>query len=303
MEKIYSANHISNANMQLFTVYDYDHRMVDVHPVSDLLVDVNNLTASGGGDCPEFGMTGIKKAIELLIGVQDRRFPNGKHNIIVLTDASAKDDSLSESIIDKLKENPRLDITVHFFFSGGGCSGSFGQYPSIASATDGHVVSQIDGDSFPEFVEFIKNSASSLKKRSASLCESFIISLFVSQFTTLITTEQPSVTFTAPDGTNTIINKPDKSFDIHTVTDPQTGLWEACVNTGAIELSINKELNLDFTINYLENDSTGQLLPTFNLPSTCKYAKLIYNNSMFNRLNYIWSIYDSIMNNSSSTII
>ena len=221
-------------------------------------------------------MIGIKKAVDFLGGFEkpSTAFKNGKHNIIVLTDATAKDDSLNDSIITQIKDTG-LNITVHLFYSDRGCGGSFEGYSSIATATDGFIVKQIDAQSFPEFVNFVKNSASS-KKRSA-LCKSFVISQFVSQFTTLITTEQSMVTFTAPDGTTSVVDKSGKSFDVHTVSDPQAGDWTACVSTGTIELSINKEENLEFSIEYLEEGSAGQLLPTFNLPTICKYFIALVN--------------------------
>ena len=273
--KIYSANQFNDMSKPPFIAFD-GANMVDVHPVSDLLTDVNSLAAKGGRDCPEFGMIGIKKAIDLLNGIEKAgiAFSKGKHNIIVLTDASAKDDSLSGSIITQI-ESSKLDETVHFFYSGNGCDGSFGTYSSIANATGGFTVTQINAQSFPDFVNFVKNSASS-KKRSA-LCKSFVISQFVSQFTTLITTEQSMVTFTAPDGTTSVVDKSGKSFDVHTVSDPQAGDWTACVSTGTIELSINKEENLEFSIEYLEEGSAGQLLPAFNLPTICKYFIALVN--------------------------
>ena len=272
--KIYSSD--NQIDPPPFSVFD-GANMVDVHPVSELLTDVDSLAANGGGDCPEFGMTGIKKAIDLLGGFEKPSiaFKIGKHNIIVLTDASAKDYSLNGSIITQI-ESSKLDITVHLFYSGTGCGDSFGAYSSIASATGGFIVSQINAQSFPDFVEFVKISSES-KKRSVSLCKSFVISQFVSQFTTLITTEQSMVTFTAPDGTTSVVDKSGKSFDIHTVSDPQAGDWTACVSTGTIELSINKEVNLEFSIEYLEVDSAGQLLPTCYLPTICKYFIALVN--------------------------
>ena len=61
---------------------------ITVRGVNDLLIDVNRLSASGGGDCPEYGMIGILQAIELIDGIDRDNVQNeGKHNIIVLTDA------------------------------------------------------------------------------------------------------------------------------------------------------------------------------------------------------------------------
>ena len=125
-----------------------------IYGVNDLVQHVNSLHAHAGGDCPEYGMIAISTIIDLISSVQSSEvdIQEESHNIIVLTDASAKDDSLYTSVISKASE---LDVAVHFFYSGGGCSG-FGHYDNVAESTDGLTVSQIDASSFSTFVQYIQ---------------------------------------------------------------------------------------------------------------------------------------------------
>ena len=79
-----------------------------------LLADVNTLSANGGGDCPELGMAGIINALDL-------SFPEGQ--LIVLTDASAKDSNRTDEAIQTAF---RLGVRVHFAFSNtGGCGSGY----------------------------------------------------------------------------------------------------------------------------------------------------------------------------------
>ena len=73
--------------------------------LAELEQAVDALSATGGGDCPEFGMTGILNALSLA---------NPISNVIVLTDASPKDEDRKEEVINEAikKEN-----SIHFFLS------------------------------------------------------------------------------------------------------------------------------------------------------------------------------------------
>ena len=59
--RIYDASYHSNdplTQMASFTVVD---SQVEVEGVNDLVNDIDNLTAGGGGDCPEYGIAAIIK--------------------------------------------------------------------------------------------------------------------------------------------------------------------------------------------------------------------------------------------------
>ena len=101
------------------------------------------MRATGGGDCPELGMTGILNALSLA---------NPVSNVIVLTDASPKDEDKKEAVIS---EAIRKENSIHFFLSCNGC-GDFTPYLDVAKETYGIVVSRIDD--FEAFVEFADKS-------------------------------------------------------------------------------------------------------------------------------------------------
>ena len=272
--KVYYADSLQEDDP--FKVYDGQGNEQVVHGVADLLIDVNGLYADGGGDCPEYGMIAILKANELLNGIQSKQAKDGQHHIIVLTDASAKDDYLYQDVIGNITDESNVDVTVHFFFSGTGCPG-FGNYSDIADATDGITVSHIDAASFPSFVEYIESfsdpDVETLSKRSVlTQCNSFIISVFVTSFSTLIKTSQPIVDITEPDGTLETLTTIGNSFVIYETSNPQPGEWSACVSSGTIEQSISVTVELDLSVEHVKLDAMGQLLPSTELPFACKYV-------------------------------
>ena len=275
--RIYDASYLSNISgtEPSFKVQNVTTgSSITVQGINDLLIDVDNLTASGGGDCPEYGMTAILTTIDLIDGIQDQdvqRF--GRHNIIVLTDASAKDDSLYERAIVNAKADDKRSVSVHFFYSGGGCgSEGFGHYNDVKSDTGGYSVNQINAANFKQFVNFIAGSGSgSSKKRSTlNLCQQFHISLFVTQFSNLLETSQSTIIITKPDNSTENVSTLANSFVVYKVTNPQPGQWQACVTSGTLQQSLSVTIDLDLEIDFLKENKNGQLLPTNSIPFMCK---------------------------------
>ena len=135
---------------------------------------VNALRATGDGDCPELGMTGILNALSLV---------NPVSNVIVLIDASPKDEDKKEEVIS---EASRKENSIHFFLSRDGC-GDFTPYLDVAKETYRIVVSRIDD--FEAFVEFadkvgrftteVSDGGSGKRKRQTSeYCVNFTASVF-----------------------------------------------------------------------------------------------------------------------------
>ena len=257
----------------MFHVEVPDGNSVTVRAVNQLLTDVHNLRAHGGGDCPEFGMTGILKTIELLDGIITRNPPRQtKHNIIVLTDASARDDNLYQTVINKAnsQSGTQRDVSVHFFYSGGGCSDGFGHYENIKNATNGFSVNQIDAANFRQFVDFVLAPQSTKKRSSNDHCHSFDISYFVSKFSSLFETSEQYITITKPDGSTETVVTFSNSFAVYKVTNPQPGRWQACVSSGTLQHSLSVTVDLDLEIDYLKRVKSGDLLPTNTFPFACK---------------------------------
>ena len=219
-------------------------------------------------------MTAILTTIDLIDGIQDQDVQMfGRHNIIVLTDASAKDDHLYRRAIANANAADKPSVTVHFFYSGGGCdSEGFGHYNDVKNATGGYSVNQINAANFKQFVNFITGSGSgSSKKRSTpNLCQHFLISLFVTEFSNLLETTQSIITITRPDNSTESVSTLANSFAVYKVTNPQPGQWQACITSGILQQSLSVTVDLDLEIDFLKENKNGQLLPTNNIPFMCK---------------------------------
>ena len=249
---------------------------------NELLRNVNSLSAHGGGDCPEYGMTGILKTIELInaigmfnekdLTICDSVRNRGTHHVIVLTDASAKDDYLYTQVINGAKAE--ADVTIHMFFSGRSCSGSYGNYETVATDTGGVIIDSINSASFEEFAEIIWSRLDTevSEETGEALCHEFDIGIFVIKFSVLFKTSQPTVTVTRPDGSTEVINVVSGNFATYKETNPLYGTYRACVATGTFTLSVAIKKGIDMTIDYLERSSRGELLPTAILPVSCKSA-------------------------------
>ena len=277
--RIYDANYHSNISYQ-FPSFSMTDTSITIQGVNDLLTDVNSLTANGGADCPEYGMTGILAAIDLIDGINRQTVQEqGKHNLIVLTDASAKDDSLYQNVIAAANAQDKPDVTIHFFYSGSGCSDGFGHYEDIKNATGGVSVNQIDADNFQQFADFITGSydsdSSKRKKRNIpDSCQYFQISHLVRRFSCLFETSSSSITITKPDSSTHNIATFANSFAVYKDTNPQPGNWRACVSSGALQLSLTSSVSLELDVDYLKESENGDLLPTKQqLPYACKWNR------------------------------
>ena len=97
--------------------------------------DIDGLTASGGGDCPEMAFTGMLNAFD--------ESPKYGSPMFVFTDASAKDaDQLNKMSLKAMAENE--DITITFFTHLGGCSSrGIKDYDEISTHTGGKKLSEV----------------------------------------------------------------------------------------------------------------------------------------------------------------
>ena len=291
--KIYDAQYNSN-DKNSHVHFSVSGGAVPVHSVNNLLIDVNNLQATGGYNCPEYGMIGILKAIELINSIDDPLVKTiGKHNIIVLTDASAEDDELYSYVIGNATDPNNAHITVHFFFSDCWCC-EFSHYLNIATATCGFAVHSIDAQAFTQFADYLyeaqqspefgleicKNindnqviySSNSVNSSDES-CYSFNISLFTSKFSLLVhsTSLNPVMKVIQPDGSDEDITI-NGDFIVYKKDHPQYGQWNACLSTGYIkDKSLDIVLELTFVMDYIEIDPQTQAFkPVLNAPFICE---------------------------------
>ena len=251
------------------TVYD-PTSLSGVGSVSEFLDAVNSLYAHGGGDCPEYGMSATLAALNKI----DELNENAAHShVIVLTDASAKDDYLYTSVISKANE---IETTVHFFLSGyHGCGGStgFGHYEDIATSTGGTVVRSItDFDTFATFIDLF-TSSSSRKKRSIfggeAPCHSVTVSIFAVALDVLIQTDVYQVIVTSPDGTEYLTNP--GSLILFSRSNPTAGDWTFCVSSGTLAISFTLKTSIDFSVSYITMANSSEIIiPRVGLPPACE---------------------------------
>ena len=275
--RIYDASYHSGDGNS-FPTFSMTDSSITVHGVNDLLTDVDALRAHGGADCPEYGMTAILQAIELIDGIDRYNVQKeGRHNLIVLTDASARDDSLYQQVIAVANDQDKPDVTVHFFYSGSGCHDGFGHYEDIKNATGGHSVKQIDAENFKAFATFVTGFYDNVRKKRSTLdsCQYFQISRFVSRFSCLIETSSSFIAITKPDNSTHNITSLSNSFGVYTDTNPQPGSWRACVSSETLQLSVTSSVSLELDIDYLKKNENSDLLPTNQLPYACKLSIIL----------------------------
>ena len=260
-----------------------------VYGINQLKEDVGALTANGGGDCPEYGMTGTLQAIS---GINSVMFPpNGRqlHHIILLTDATAKDDNLYQQVINNAQA---ASTTVHFFFSGSGCSGGgYQNYETVRTATGGVAVTSFQdfsvfGTFIQQFTQQVIAGSSRRKRQSGAggifsayaACHNVSVSIFNPSVAVLVRTSSTGapVTITKPDGTS-------QSLSIGTVLglseniNPQPGIWTFCASSGTIQIAVNAPVVLEIDVQFTKRSPTGEIVPTADKPFACKFYITLYH--------------------------
>ena len=234
--------------------------------LAELEQAVNALHATGGGDCPELGMTGILNALSLA---------NPVSNVIVLTDASPKDEDKKEEVIS---EAVRKENSIHFFLSRDGC-GNFTPYLDVARETFGIVVSRIDD--FEAFVEFadkvgrfttevLGDDSGKRKRQTSEYCVNFTASVFTKSIDILFSfsSTKSVITITNPVGSTDRIEARG-TIATYNKENPLTGVYIMCSAT-PFEYSLSTKSDFDFFVEYHVNTSRT-LLPTPGMLSSCFY--------------------------------
>ena len=223
--------------------------------LAELEQAVNALRAHGGGDCPELGMTGILNALSLA---------NPVSNVIVLTDASPKDEDRKEEII---REAINKENSIHFFLSRAGC-GNFTPYLDVARETYGIIVNRIDDfESFVEFAdkvgrfttELLGGSSGKKKRQASENCVNFTASVFTKSIDILFSsvTSGSVITVNTPEGLVDRI-EPRGTIATYTKQDPPPGVYKIC-STTTFEYSLSTKSDLDFFVEYDVNVSRTSL--------------------------------------------
>lgn len=215
---------------------------------------VNNLTASGGDDCPELAYTGLYRTLEEMdIG----------GSILMFTDADAKDEQLSGSVRALAREK---HISIYNLFSvGDGCGFGFG-YFDTASGTGGSFfrLSSAETGALTNLADFfaMPNATQMFSAIGNLSTTSQIFTIPVDS-----TLSRATFSISGPGGSNVILRRPDGSAVsgsdpnvtyislltglVVSVPSPVAGAWSVTINgssqTGNLGVNVTGESNLSLT--------------------------------------------------------
>ena len=255
--------------------------------------DALRLTATGGGDCPEYGMNGMQETFRAKHPLYGIDAMTEGSQMILITDAFAKDASLAGAVI---AEAHRRKVCIHLLLSTSGCGGDFSSYVKVATETGGTVVrgnsAELDTliGVFGEFStsyedspcdEFYRDRRRRKKNvpipifsrlMSERPCEVFRVSTFTDILKFLITTRQSQATVRKPNGETVNINIVG-GYGAYREVGPQPGEWSVCVESGTLTVVFNNRVLLDFVVTFVKEDesSPGHLTATSVPPPACKW--------------------------------
>ena len=247
---------------------------------------VLGLSANGGGDEPEFCLSGINEAFRATYTPRSKGsetsdpitlFASGSQ-MIVITDAAAKDAALKPDVIKAAKES---QTQINFLLSSTGVPDTYPVYQDIAEATGGVVVKSAFATADEMLI--LANLASSriasagssasvaiAKSQVASVtnCYEYKTSKFTSNVNGFVSTNTGApVSMTSPDGVKYEL-KSNTAFD----TDwPQPGQWKICAASGVtLKANVQSRTEINFAVSFMVENALS-LLVAEETPSICKY--------------------------------
>ena len=153
----------NSASTRFFNPVVYDSN--STNDVQQLLLDLDSISATGGGDGPEYGMSGIQRVFDAST-VSDPSVPN---QILLFTDAPPKDYNLNIQVKDKLIPPTTGTESIHTVLHGflaktleGSCDTLTSDecylttgraYTDLIRDTDGIHVSRLTEGGFAKFIE------------------------------------------------------------------------------------------------------------------------------------------------------
>ena len=229
---------------------------------------VNALTATGGGDCPEFGMAGLILALDQISALPT--LAASLSQVILVTDASSQEDFRSAEVITQALA---LGVPIHELLIRTGCGVNFGSLPAVATATGGIQVNSLaDFNVITNFVQatlvaggFAGDGMFSLALPSHTVT----VSKFAVTLQVLIRTSLSQVNVARPDGTTESLTVTG-TLVFFEDDDPLPGDWMFSTASGTLEIAVNVQILLDFFVSHVidDPDSTG-ILPACE-PTACK---------------------------------
>ncbi len=259
----------------------------EVEDMQNLVSSITNLTAAGGGDCPEYALDAILTTLrsrDPLDSEFELMVPGSQ--IVVLTDAGTLNPELESDVI-----NDAIDrgVCIHFIFQSGCCCSTGRElYDRIASETGGTVLDTLSyGNAVNVLNDFktlyrsnpCSTSSKRRKRQTASddgysdlrRCHTFHVSSLASVLRLVVNTDQPRVTVRKPSGATATINVPHQYGSLFE-SKPESGEWLACVDTGTFRYTANGHIDLDIVVSYLVEEpgaSSGTIATSISQPA-CK---------------------------------
>ena len=243
---------------------------------------VINLTASGGGDFAEYALRAMLEGLRANDDGFDILSPGSQ--MVVITDARSKQPELKDEVIEEA--NTR-GVCIHFFLSGSKTT-TDGIYEDISDGTSGTLIEQFSNWELAEFTQSYRDKPCHhiqrrRKKRLAPAVLSSCLSFNVTEFSILLkfTINAPTgrvVTITRPDRTKSIINVGHGNLYLFTGRNPVPGEWNACINTGTLQLYTTNTLLLDTTVVYIDERNGSSSVPLPACKSDVMYTLILLLN-------------------------
>ena len=259
---------------------EFDEEFDEESTLEQLISFYENVTAlkaipESGGDVHEYALDAILDALEFTFNGDNSPLLWSGSQIIVLTDAPSKNKDLKLNVTTMANKNL---ICIHFFVSYHDFFED-GVYQDVADKTKGTVVSSYTNWTLATFISSYKetecgNFSEDRQKRAPSVsskCSSFQISQLASMFK--FSGEANSmVTLISPSGKSSKIASKG-GVAVHARPNPEVGKWQACADTGMLEVSVYEDIVMDTTILYFCNSE--QSSRTSIPPTECKLLLIL----------------------------
>jgi hypothetical protein len=213
-----------------------------------LINELQKISARGGGDCPELAMEGIKRALEKALF---------KSEIVVFTDADAKDTHL-ENAVTRLIQEKQARIT--FFITRGCISLSSGEndlYKRLAQMSGGQTYYLTNDQHVTQVLQNFKNNLdidrdlAYVEDFNYNKRETYVVSENTKDITVSVTGLEPRVSFIDPDKQKYYVN-PQLDLEnvkVYQINNPKPGPWvidTKVKNTGRLQVTQVSPLNFEF---------------------------------------------------------
>ena len=260
--------YILHSGVFLRAVFDPTGMLPGSGTLASFTAAVNALFASGGRDCPEFGMDSLLLALDQISGLPP--LAASLSQIILVTDASSHNDNLFTDVITQANA---LGVIIHGLLIRDGCGLNFGNFTVVISVTGGIAVNNL-GD-FGIMTNFVQATLVSggfggdAMFGLALSSHTITVSKFATVLQVLIRTSDPQVTIMRPNGTTEVLSVTG-TLAFFEDEDSETGDWMFSIASGTLEIAVNSPILLDFFVSHVidDPDSDG-ILPVCE-PPQCK---------------------------------